>query len=79
MNGNPIILTAEKIARERKMKFPYKGYGYAWVQSMSGKCGEKLKADLTITEVNKRDQWIFPYFGFGFAWANGGLLTLTLD
>jgi hypothetical protein len=78
VGGNALTLKAEKVARDQKMEFPYRGYGYAWVQTMSGKCGEKLDANLIITEVQQRKQKRFPYFGFGFAWPSAGKLTLTL-
>ena len=78
VGGNPITLKADKVARKSTTGFPYRGYGQAWVQSMSGECGEKLSASLKITDVQHRRQYGFPYFGFGFAWANAGQLTLTL-
>ena len=78
--GGSITIEIETtdIETKRGRRMPYIGRGYAWVKTMSEECGEKLKATLTIGDVQKHKQWVFPYFGFGFAWANAGKLTLTL-
>jgi hypothetical protein len=69
---------AKKVEMERKWLFPYMGYGYAWIQKMSGECGKILRVDLLTTDVGKEKKWQFPYQGYGYAWADKAILTLTL-
>ena len=77
VGGNPVILTAKKVVREKKQGFPYFGYGFAWTQEMSGECGNQLKVDLAATKVGKDEERGFPYRGYGFAWIEKGVLTLA--
>jgi hypothetical protein len=77
INGTEVFLAAKKVVREKKWRFPYFAYGFAWTEMMSGTCGEKLKADLVITEVGKKWQQRYLYLGYGFAWEKKGMLTLS--
>ena len=78
IGGNEVTLTATKVEMERKWRFPYLGYGYAWTQEMSGNCGNQLRAEFVTTEVGREKKWSFPYRGYGYAWMKKGVLTLTL-
>lgn len=79
VGGNPITLTASKVGRDKETIFPFRGYGFAWTRELSGECGDRLRANLLITDASRRKGWIFPYFGFGAAWENEGILTLALN
>ncbi|NIM94203.1 MAG: hypothetical protein GTO18_10895 [Anaerolineales bacterium] len=78
IGGNKVNLDAKRVAKKRKWGFPYKGYGFAWTEEFSGMCGEKLDAQLLITDAGMKSGWIFPYFGYGSAWADKGTLTLKI-
>jgi hypothetical protein len=78
IGGNECILTATKVRMQKKWRIPYLGYGYAWVQEMSGECGSQLQIDFETTDVGMEKKWSFPYQGYGFAWAQKGILTITL-
>ena len=56
----------------------YWGFGFAWTQEMSGKCGDRLMVDIVTTEVGKKKEYRFPYLGYGFTWAKKGEMTITL-
>lgn len=67
-NGSyEIELTTTEVRRERKMSFPYRGYGFAWAKRM---CGENngIAIDLHIDAIGKDKDRGFPYQGYGFAW-----------
>ena len=63
-----IELSTTSVGKERKWKFPYNGYGYAWVRKMSGVCNG-VQVNLATSEVGRNNSWKFPYLGYGFAWA----------
>ena len=63
-----VALFATSIAREKKWRFPYNGYGYAWTKKMSG-ASNGISIELTTSEMGRDTSWGFPYMGYGFAWA----------
>ena len=63
-----LVLSAAEVATERKWRFPYSGYGFAWVERMQSQ-GGCVPVDLATSEVGRRRTSRFPYFGFGYAWA----------
>jgi hypothetical protein len=62
----------------RRTRFPYRGYGFAWTQAMSGRCGEQIALMLETTDVARRQRYQFPYQGYGFAWIRRARLTLSV-
>ena len=67
-NGSyEIELRTTEVGRERKMSFPYRGYGFAWAKKMVGEING-IAVDLHIDEIGKNKDWGFPYQGYGFAW-----------
>ena len=60
-----LITTA--IVRERKMGFPYRGYGFAWARKMEGSI-DGIAITLRIDEVGLKKEGGFPYQGYGLAW-----------
>lgn len=68
-NGDfQIELSTTSVGKERKWKFPYNGYGYAWTRKMSS-VSNGIPVNLTTSEVGRSNSWKFPYLGYGFAWA----------
>ena len=63
-----IPLSATDVAIEKKWRFPYDGYGYAWVKRLQGVQGD-LSVDLRTTDAGRKREHTFPYLAFGFAWA----------
>jgi hypothetical protein len=63
-----IELSTTGVRKERKWRFPYNGYGYAWASKISG-TSDGISLNLTTSEVGKDHAWRFPYSGYGFAWA----------
>jgi hypothetical protein len=55
------------VGREKKMSFPYLGYGFAWAKRM---CGESngIAVDLHIYEIGRDRDTGFPYQGYGYGW-----------
>ncbi len=62
-----IELQTTEVGRERKMSFPWRGYGFAWARKMRGDI-DGLAINLQIDEVGIKKDWGFPYQGYGFAW-----------
>jgi len=62
-----IDLRTTEVGREKKMSFPYRGYGFAWARKMVGEING-IAIDLRIDEIGKNRDWGFPYQGYGFAW-----------
>ena len=62
-----IELHTTEVGRERKMTFPFRGYGFAWARKMQGSI-DGISVDLQIEEVGTRKDCGFPYQGYGFAW-----------
>jgi len=68
---------------EKKRRFPYFGYGFAWAKRMQGTIGGN-EATLTAGKVATEKKRRFPYFGSGFAWTQemsgecGGQLKVDL-
>lgn len=60
------VLTSEVVV-QRRWRFPYLGYGYAWAKRFQGGF-EDIHAALTTVEEGRHKEWRFPYFGFGYAW-----------
>jgi hypothetical protein len=69
LNGGQlqIELTTTAVEKKRTWRFPYRGYGYAWVKRMKGE-HEGITIDLDTSEVGTSHKWRFPYFGYGYAW-----------
>ena len=63
-----VPLSATDVAVERKWRFPYSGFGYAWVKRLQGVEGV-VSVDLRTTDVGRKRAHRFPYFAFGYAWA----------
>ena len=67
-NGSiEIELHATEVGRERKMSFPFRGYGFAWTKKMTGQING-IAVDLHIDDIGKNTDRGFPYQGYGFAW-----------
>ena len=79
INGNKFTLSATKVEMQKKLAFPYFGFGYAWTTEMEGKCGNKINLKYINTEVEKKRKWEFPYQGYGFAWNKKGILSIKLE
>jgi hypothetical protein len=62
-----IELSTIEVGRERKLAFPFRGYGFAWAARMHG-LFNNISVDLQTVEVGKDTDWGFPYQGYGFAW-----------
>jgi hypothetical protein len=62
-----IPMSTVEVATERRWRFPYSGYGYAWAARMISS-GPGPAADLTVTDVGRNSRSRFPYRGYGFAW-----------
>lgn len=60
-------LRTKEVGREKKMSFPWRGYGFAWTKKMTGSI-DGITIDLHIDEIGKNTDWGFPYQGYGFAW-----------
>ena len=79
-NGQISIgLIPAEVERQKKWRFPFLGYGYAWTEELSGECGADLKVSVTITDVNRKKSLEFPYLGYGYAWARKGDLELKVN
>jgi hypothetical protein len=65
-----IELAATDVGLERKRRFPYSGYGLAWVKRLQG-AWDGIAVDLEVSGVGLEKKWGFPYQGYGFAWAQG--------
>jgi hypothetical protein len=78
IGGVEFTLSATKVSREKRWRFPYFGYGRAWIQEMSGECADQLKLDFIATQVDRHKELRFPYLGYGFAWVSKGTLTISL-
>jgi hypothetical protein len=63
-----IELSTTDIGFEKKLGFPYRGYGFAWAKRMQS-ASNLLSVDLRTSEIGKQKKWSFPYFGYGYAWA----------
>lgn len=61
-----VEVRAREVGMEREQRFPYRGYGFAWVKRMLGGL-DAIVVDLRCTEVGKECKG-FLYFGFGYAW-----------
>ena len=62
-----IKLRTTEVGRERKLSFPWRGYGFAWAKKLTGQING-IAVDLHIDEIGKKTDWGFPYQGYGFAW-----------
>jgi hypothetical protein len=62
-----IELITNGVRREKKLRFPYQGHGYAWVLGMQG-VQDGISVTLTTNQVGRKHGWRFPYFGYGYAW-----------
>jgi len=78
-----IEMWTTEVNRQKKLAFPYLGYGYAWVKRMHGSVNG-IPIDIQTTEVGMDKTWRFPYQGYGFAWEKkmqgefgGNQITLT--
>jgi hypothetical protein len=65
-----IVLTTSSVEKERKWRFPYDGYGYAWARKMVGE-SDGIVVELQTTNVGKDRAYRFPYVAYGFAWMEG--------
>jgi len=63
-----IPLYTTDIGIEKKWRFPYYGFGYAWMRQMQGAC-EFVQVDLVLDELIRKRSTRFPFRGYGFAWA----------
>ena len=85
-NGQISIgLIPAEVERQKKWRFPFLGYGYAWVKRLRS-VSDDVSVELTTTETGRQRKWTFPYFAFGFAWEKtmkgsiaGNELTLTAN
>jgi hypothetical protein len=68
-NGGQIQveLTTTAVEKKRTWRFPYNGYGYAWVKRAKGQL-QNIPIDLGTSEVGTSHKWRFPYSGYGYAW-----------
>jgi len=68
-NGGQIEIdvVVSGVNRERKLRFPYRGHGYAWARGMQGE-GQGLSVRLATDQVGRKRGWSFPYLGYGYAW-----------
>lgn len=62
-----IELHTTEVGRERKMSFPYRGYGFAWASKVIGEI-DGIAVALHIDEIGKNKGTGFPYQGYGYAW-----------
>lgn len=62
-----IDLATVDVGMEKKWRFPYTGYGFAWAKRMQGHIGGN-EVTLTARKVEMEKKWRFPYTGYGFAW-----------
>jgi hypothetical protein len=71
-------LVATKVEKQNKWLLPLRmGWGFAWVQEMSGDCGRHLRATFITTNVGRQTKSL-PTIGWGYAWADRADLTLTV-
>lgn len=62
-----VELQTTEIGRERRLTFPFRGYGFAWAKKMQGEL-DGISVELAIDEVGIQKDWGFPYQGYGLAW-----------
>lgn len=67
-----IDLHTIEVGREKKMSFPFRGYGFAWAKKMVGEING-ITIELQIDKIGKNTDWGFPYQGYGFSWEKGML------
>jgi len=73
-----IELRTTEVGRDRKMSFPYRGYGFAWAEELAGDCGKSIRADMKTVDVGRDKNWFLFYFGLGYAWVRRATLVLSL-
>lgn len=61
------VLTTD-VGKNKRWRFPYLGYGFAWAKRMQGDFNNIL-VYLTTAAVGMERKWAFPYMGYGYAWA----------
>ena len=71
-------MSTDRVEMKKEWGFPYFGFGFAWAQEMSGRCGDQLSVRFTASNITTEKKWAFPGFGFGFAWVATGDLTIEL-
>jgi len=62
-----INLHTTEVSKGKKLAFPGRGYGYAWVRRKQGNIVDIL-VFLLISEVGFDKTWGVAYQGYGFAW-----------
>ena len=62
-----VELISTAVEKKRTWRFPYNGYGYAWVKRIKG-AYQDIPIDLGTSEVGTSHKWRFPYSGYGYAW-----------
>lgn len=62
-----IDLTAVEVCKSKTTRFPWMGYGYAWVKRMWGE-RQGITADFVAIDIGKERRFSFPYRGHGYAW-----------
>ncbi len=62
-----IDVKATEISKSRSTRFPWLGYGYAWLKRMRGVLNG-ITVDLSTSKVGRDRKWAFPYQGHGYAW-----------
>lgn len=56
-----------QVRKKRDIRFPFRGYGFAWADKLSGE-QDGLQVEMFTTRVEEDRSESFPYFGYGFAW-----------
>ena len=62
------MLRTLEVRRERKVYFPFVGFGYAWAQRIAASIDD-ITFILVATKVERQKKWLLPLrMGWGFAW-----------
>lgn len=62
-----IELATVEVSKSNATRFPWLGYGYAWVKRMRG-ASKGITADFIAIDIGKDRKFSFPYRGHGYAW-----------
>ena len=77
--GHEISLTATVVKTQKTGLYIFRiGWGFGWTLEMAGRCGDRLQAILTTSDVKREKETTFPGIGWGYARMNRAVLTLTV-
>ena len=60
-------INTTQVRKKRDIRFPFRGYGFAWADKLSGQ-QDGLQVEMFTARVEEDRSESFPYFGYGFAW-----------